>query len=50
MPLPGLLMLLPSGAKVEAREGFSRIHTRTVPSEPCVWMGRRVIERSLEDR
>ena len=34
MLLPVLLMLLASGEKDEAREGFSRIQTRTVPSDP----------------
>ena len=41
MLLPGLLMLLPSGAKVDAKEGFSSIHTRTVPSEPYTLFIRR---------
>ena len=50
MLLPGLLMLLPSGAKVDAKEGFSRIHTRTVPSEPyTLLMGRKGEGRGGEE-
>ena len=34
---PGLLILLiPSGEKEEAKEGFSRIQTLTVPSAPYI--------------